>query len=111
MPGATATPLCETCQYHETNTKRISFMWGAGWSAAAIFGIAIVIIFGLIAANTAGIEQTRKVVARNERITNTSINQIQHTLTVMSINQKRQMEKAGVEYLDPEPIHFGIIED
>ena len=86
-------------------------MWGAGWSAAAIFGVSIVIIFGLIAANTTGIEQTRKVVARNERTMNTSVNQIQHTLTVMSINQKRQMEKAGVDYLDPEPIHFGIIED
>ena len=86
-------------------------MWGAGWSAAAIFGVSIVIIFGLIAANTAGIEQTRKVVARNERTMNTSVNQIQHTLTVMSINQKRQMENAGIDYLDPEPIHFGIIED
>ena len=86
-------------------------MWGAGWSAAAIFGVSIVIIFGLIAANTAGIEQTRKIVARNERTMNTSVNQIQHTLTVMSINQKRQMEKEGIDYLDPEPIHFGIIED
>jgi len=83
-------------------------MWGAGWVGAGVFGVAVVIIFSLITANTAGIQETRKVVARNERMTNTSVGQIQHTLTIMSINQKRQMEAAGVRYIDPEPIHFSV---
>ena len=42
-------------------------MWGAGWAAAAIFLVAMTIIFSLIAGNTTGIQKTRNVVARNER--------------------------------------------
>ena len=86
-------------------------MWGAGWAAAAIFLVSMTIIFSLIAGNTAGIQKTRNVVARNERMMNTQVNSIQHTLTIMSINQKRQMKEAGIDYLDPEPIHFGILEE
>ena len=86
-------------------------MWGAGWAAAGIFVVSITILFALIAVNTAGIEKTHQVVAQNERLMNRSVNSIEHTLTIMSINQKRQMEKDGLDYLDPEPIHFGTTEE
>ena len=106
MAGSKATPLCETCQHHETQSGRVDFMWGAGWIAAGVFAIFMSIFYMLISSNTDGIQQTRQVVARNERHVNEQIGDVKQTLTVISINQKRQMEQSGMRYISPDIMHY-----
>jgi len=76
-------------------------MWGAGISVGAVCTVAIAILLSLINANTEGIQQTRKVVKAHERDVADSINAIDHTLTIISINQIRQMKQHGVDYIEP----------
>ena len=81
-------------------------MWGAGIIViGAIAPLVVGVLFVLINSNADAIQQTRKVVARNERMVAHQMGRIDHTLTVISINQIRQMRELGIDYIDPPSIY------
>lgn len=99
--------LCDTCPYHEDQSGRTNIMWGAGWVFSLIIGpLTVGIIISLIFSNTDKINLIDGKVQSHERTVTRSIHEIEHTLTIMSINQKQQMEAAGIHYFEPEPVHM-----
>lgn len=78
-------------------------MWGAGWVMSLIIGpLTVGIIVSMIMTNSRDIKDAAEHIIQHERSVNGSIHELEQTITIMSINQKRQMEASGVPYLDPE---------
>lgn len=80
-------------------------MWGAGWFAVLVAGTIFTLVIAGQNTNRENIELNRKRIIAHERVMQTSVHELEQTLTIMSINQKRQMEASGVPYLDPERVH------
>lgn len=98
---------CETCPYHELQSGRVDTMWGAGKILIAVLGIIIGIIFTGQLNNTGKIEMNTSRIASHERTMAEGMHQLEKVITIMSVNQKRQMEDAGIRYIDPAPIVYG----
>ena len=116
-----AAPLCDTCGLHEAYTKKVNFMWAAGWAilivGMPIFGTVVGWagndVYRRIALNEVSISAERKMsVDRDQELAikflglNTEIandnNDIIRVLNVISINQKIVMDNAGLGYMEPE---------
>lgn len=103
--GKEALPLCSTCHVHEKQMNKVNFMWGAGWFAVLVAGTIFALIIDGQNTNKKNIESNTDSIIAHERIMQSSVHELEQTLTIMSINQKRQMEASNIPYLDPERVH------
>ena len=79
-------------------------MWGAGWAFVLIIGTIVTILMAGQDKNSRKIDANTNRIVQHEKVMNESIHSVEQALTVISINQKRQMEDVGLKYLDPERV-------
>ena len=80
------------------------------WGGFLVTGVVIApLVVGIIAAmiftNRADIGVLAKEQQNHVRAVNGSLHEIESTLNAVSINQKRLMDRVGVNYIHPERIH------
>ena len=82
-------------------------MWGAGKVLLVIIGIIVSLIVTGQYDNSRKIAENSSRIAQHESDMNDGLHKLEKVITIMSINQKRQMQDAGIHYIDPEPIVHG----
>lgn len=129
-----AIPLCnEDCPFHEEHSRKVNFMWGAGWVVALV---AVGMFGGLfwMQGNTRA-EMYNNRLASEDRCAEAKIksdtedlltrqafllvttgmandiNELVRVMGIISMNQKIVMGEAMLEYMSPEKIHRGWEED
>ena len=79
-------------------------MWGAGKVLIVIIGTIVAMLVAGQRDNSSKIARNTDRIIKHESSMNDSIHRVERVIAIMSINQKRHMEEAGVKYIDPAPI-------